>query len=103
MYACVVKTFGDRDAEGAVSSHIKAGVAIGPLLYMNSQTLTGGPLIKAMNNGDTDVNWGGRENVIWKHKTEAIVLRMPKKYIPSGWLVSSMEKHLRKLDFAYMV
>ena len=71
-------------------------------MYTDSQTPTGGPLIKAMDDGDDDMNWGGRENMIWKHKTEATVALMLKN-IPSGWLVGSMEKHLRGLDFAYTV
>lgn len=35
---------------------------------------------------------------IWKHTTEATVSLL--RNIPSGWLVGSMEKHLRGLGFA---
>ena len=37
--------------------------------------------------------------MIWKHTTEATVSLLLRN-IPSGWLVGSMEKHLRGLGFA---
>lgn len=82
-------------------SHVKPEVEL-IQCCTDSETPIGGPLIKAMSDGDDEWDWGGRENVIWKHETEATASLLLKN-IPSGWLVGSMEKHLRGLGFADLV